>query len=488
MQITLFGWVFMPLALAVLLRARPWLPGLLLGSAVFQAAAVVNIPVGAGHFGISPYVATASMAGLLMLWRLLGPEKSPITPPAHVRAPAIWLLLYATVAIIGSFVLPRVFAGYPVQAPLEPNGYILEKLPPLAWGISNLAQAANLTIHLASAFFMWQSMRRSDWSARKTVASFGLAAAAALLASMHERLALVMDWPRMTAFWMSNSGYALVESLDLAFPIPYSAPAPDGSTYTFFHRIASPFSEPSYGSAFFAPVYAGLLAVFLFAPATRKYSLVGMLLCGIGLLNTTGATGWVAGLGATLLLVAGFLWKRLPKLQKSPTPPRKSWGLLVTAFLVLSTSITLLWQSPMIRTVPAIADIFLFNKVRNLQNDVRILSDTRALALTQQTIGLGVGMGSNRTSSFLTSLLSNTGIAGTVTFLGMVITLIARFLRADQLTDRQYFALAALGTCSVAVLLAIPDLNLPFFWAFIFLAFVLNPEDRATGTFSTSKT
>lgn len=476
MQITSFGWIFIPLAVAVALRARPWLPGLLLGSSVFQAAAVVNIPVGTSLYGVSPYVATAGMASLVMLGRWMGPEKSSIWPPSHVRTPAVWLLLYAAVAVIGSFVLPVVFAGHAVQPPLDPNGYMLESLPSLSWGISNLAQAANLCIHLTSAFFIWQSIGRSDWSAHKTLASFSLASVIALLAGLHERLALVMEWPRMAAFWMSNAGYVLVESLELAFYIPYRAPTPDGSTHAVIHRISAPFAEPSYGSAFFASAYAGLLAIFLFAPAARKYALIGLLFFGVGLLNTTGATGWVAGLGATVVLgIRCFLTHLRQHPDTSEHRPRARRVLLLS-LVVASAGISVLWHLPPVRVLPAVADTFFFNKFANLQNDVRYLSDMRAIDLAYQTNGLGVGMGSTRTSSFLTSLLSTTGVAGAVAFLAMLFTLIARFLRADRLNSGQYFAVAALCTCSAAVAMAIPDLNLPYFWAFIFLAFALSPQ------------
>lgn len=469
----------MPLAVAVVLWARPWLPGLLLGSSVFQAAAVVNIPVGTSLYGVSPYAATAGMASLVMLGRWIGPEKSSIWPPTHVRTPAFWLLLYAAVAVVGSFILPAVFAGHPVQPPLDPNGYTLPSLPSLSWGISNLAQAVNLCIHLTSALFIWQCIGRSDWSANKTLTCFGLASVIALLAGLHERLALVMEWPRMAAFWMSNAGYALVESSELAFHIPYLAPTQDGSTHAVFHRISSPFSEPSYGSAFLASVYVGLLAVFLFAPAARKYALIGLLLFGVGLLNTTGATGWLAGLGATVVLGFRYLLTHRRRHPVAPEHRPRARRVLLLSFVVASAGLSVLWHLPMVRVLPAVADTFFFNKFANLQNDVRYLSDMRALDLAYQTHGWGVGMGSTRTSSFLTSLLSTTGVAGSVAFMAMLFTLVARFLRADRLNSAQYFAVAALCTCSAAVAMAIPDLNLPFFWALIFLAFALSPQRGA---------
>lgn len=480
MQVTAFGLVYMPLLLAVALFARTWLPGLVLGSTVFQAAAIVNVPLGAGYYGISPYVVSAGVAGLVMLWRRLGPDKSPISPPDRLRTPAIWLLVYAAVAIAGSFVLPHVFEGLPVQPPVDPNGYSLKEFPPLVWSISNIAQVANLLIHVTVACFIWQSLNRRDWSTRSTVAAFGAASSIALIAGLHDGAALLFEWPRMASFWMSNVGYSLVDNTP--FLVPHLTPAPDGSANAVLYRISSPFSEPSYGSAFMASIFSGFAAVFLFLSYTRKVVFILLFLFAWGLLNTTGSTGWVAGFASTCVLVSIFAWKQIPNLKNPTKMQNLPWRLLWTGVILASIAAVTLWQSPLSRALPSIGNIFIFDKAINLKNDGRFLSDVRAIALTQQTLGLGAGMGSNRTSSFLTSLLSNTGLAGALAFLAMLVTLMARFITARQLRPSQYFAFAALGTCMLAVSLSIPDLNLPFLWAFIFLAFALCPDQSARPT------
>lgn len=480
MEVTAFGLVYMPLLLAVALFARGWLPGLVLGSAVSQAAAVANVPVGSGFYGISPYVASAGVAGLVMLWRRLGPDKSPLAPPAHIRTPAVWMLVYAAVAIVGSFVLPQVFETLPVQPPLDPKGYSLTEFPPLAWSISNLAQATNLFVHLTAAFFVWQSLNRSDWSTRYTITAFGAASGIALAAGLHDRAALLLEWPRMASFWMSNVGYSLVDYVPLL--IPHLTLTPDGAKDTILYRISSPFSEPSYGSAFMASIYSGLMAVFLFSRHGRGVVFIVLVLFALGLLNTTGSTGWVAGVAATLVLAIGFTWKKLRNIKQSARTQRLVLRPFLIATLLVSAAIAGLWQSPFLRAAPAIGNVFIFNKAATLKNDGRFLSDMRGITLMQQTLGLGAGMGSNRTSSFLTSLLSNTGLAGTLAFLAMLATLMARFVTARQLRPSQYFAFAALGTCVFAVSLSIPDLNLPFLWAFIFLAFALCPAQSGHPT------
>lgn len=476
MQVTLFGWVFLPLALVVIACARTWLPGLLVGSAVFQAAAVVNIPVGGGMYGISPYVAIAGMACMVFFWRLWGPDKSSAWPPAHVRVPALWLLAYFAVALVGSFVLPHVFAGVPVQPPLDPNGYILTELPPLRWSISNLAQALNLCVSAAAAFFIWQAMGRSDWSERKIFLGFGVGTVVALVAGLHDRWALLTGSARMANFWLSNLGYAQVD----AYPIYFSNPKGSifGDSVNFIlYRISSPFSEPSYGSAFWASIYAGILWMMFFLKEHKKYTLLLLVLAFFGLVNTLGSTGLVTGLIVTLFAFVFWIWREIKKEWHAFFFLKNFRGWLFFKIVMASVVVLLLSYSSIPSRVVAVGDQLIVQKAMVLKNDGRYISDARAIGLVQATYGFGTGIGSNRTSSFITSLLSNTGILGFIAFFGFLTALLRRYIKASKLSPTQYFILAALVAGLLALSLAIPDLNLPFFWGLIFLAFAACPKN-----------
>lgn len=85
-------------------------------------------------------------------------------------------------------------------------------------------------------------------------------------------------------------------------------------------------------------------------------------------------------------------------------------------------------------------------------------------------------MGSNRASSFMASLVSNTGVLGALLFCSMLASLLWRYIKAPELTDMQIFVATALPTATLAMSLGIPDLNLPMYWGFIFLAFIFCPE------------
>mgnify|MGYP005847872365 CR=1 FL=1 len=123
------------------------------------------------------------------------------------------------------------------------------------------------------------------------------------------------------------------------------------------------------------------------------------------------------------------------------------------------------------------------------ESNVRKKSNEQALNVIQKTRGLGVGLGSHRASSFLASLFSNTGILGGALFLAMLGALWRAYAKQKNLTDIQLFTAIALAAATLGMTLGIPDLNLPMFWAFIFLAFlyhpaveknraILNPEEK----------
>jgi hypothetical protein len=79
-------------------------------------------------------------------------------------------------------------------------------------------------------------------------------------------------------------------------------------------------------------------------------------------------------------------------------------------------------------------------------------------------------------------LVSNTGVLGAALFCAMLVSLLWRYIRAPALTDMQIFVAVALPTATLAMGLGIPDLNLPVYWGFIFLAFVFCPEPIKSGS------
>ncbi|WP_123785259.1 hypothetical protein [Pseudazoarcus pumilus] len=445
----------------MLLFARPWLPALLIFATVLQGGSVLNVTLDQGQYGISPYNVTALAALCVLAARLFRAPRLDFLSAAP--RPASWLLsLYALVAVTGAFVLPHVHAGVPVYLLLNPQGFDLPPTP-LHFTISNAVQAANLCVHLAVALFLLHAASRPDWRSARLLWGLGAAVALVTLIGGYERLAHVAGWPSFNAFWMSNPGYLQLANHDVAG----------------IRRIVAPFSEASYASAFLAAVWTALFAVFLLGRRHAGKLIVAMIVVGLALLNPLGSTGWAAaGVASAAVLLVATVYAAKDSACRARVV--SAWAALTVAgaALLLVANFT-----PAGKKVQELASTAIIDKLDSGSAQSRTRSNMSALTIVSHTYGTGAGMGSNRASSYFASLVSNTGLPGLLTFCGMLAALALAVARSARDRSARVFVVTALGTATLAVALAIPDLNAPLYWAFIFiaLAYSARPPEPADG-------
>jgi hypothetical protein len=452
---------FTAVMVAALFAQTMSLGGLVLVSTVLQAAAVVNVPLGSAGgkdvaaYGVSPYMVMALVAGLVWLWRL--GQSRRLLLPQHLRWPLGFLLAYLVVAALGAWLLPMWFEGMPVNLLLEMDA--INKLTPLRHTLSNLAQTLNLLVHVAVLFFLLQAMQRPE-GPRGIKAGVVGALVLVLAVGFYEKWAHLSDSNFLTPYLANNLGYAQTHAVEIEI----------------LSRIGLPFTEPSYLSAYLAATTVGLWGVALLGHGWW-WALLAAGLSALGLLNSFGSTGLAAAGVAVFFL---FVWVLSQALSLSTGLGRRLRGALLGILLLLAGT----WgmqqytQSDIKPKVDRLFDSLIVSKAKK-QDGVRELSNKRALEIVKETYGLGVGMGSNRASSFFASLVSNTGVLGAALFCAMLVSLLWRYVRAPALTDMQIFVAVALPTATLAMGLGIPDLNLPMYWGFIFLAFVFCPEGDA---------
>ena len=94
----------------------------------------------------------------------------------------------------------------------------------------------------------------------------------------------------------------------------------------------------------------------------------------------------------------------------------------------------------------------------------RTAADLYGLELVRLTYGMGVGLGSSRSSSLITTLLSNVGVLGTLAFAVFYCKLFKGLAR--NYTWLRWGAVAFL----LNVCMGLPDITMPMFWIPIFLA------------------
>jgi hypothetical protein len=463
-QVTAFAAVFV----AVLFSQTMSLSGLVIVSTVLQATAVFNVPIdGAGAkgvvaYGVSPYTLMALVVGIVWLVRVV--QDRGIKLQQHLRLPFGLFAAYAVVAIVGSFVLPRWFDGLPVNLLVEVEG--INQLAPLRASLSNPVQALNLCVHGGVLLFMLQAFRQHD-GPKGLRAGVAGALVLVLVLGFYQQLATKVSWPSIVPYWSNNSGYIQNSIVPLGF---------------WLDRVGLPFSEPSYASAYLAATTLGLWAVTLLGRGWW-WAVLAALVSSLGLVNSLGSTGLAAG---GLAMVVLFLWILFNALRPATCLSVRLRAAVMCVLLLLAST----WGYQVYSVAPAkpkleaMVNGLILDKVK-LKDGSRELSNKRALEIVQETYGLGVGMGSNRASSFFASLVSNTGVLGAALFCAMLVSLLWRYVRAPALTDMQIFVAVALPTATLAMGLGIPDLNLPMYWGFIFLAFVFCPGDAGNGTTKT---
>jgi hypothetical protein len=453
---------------AGVLLAGLFLPGLsvvgfLFISMVLQAASVLNIHTAraavsnVAAYGLTPFHVMAIIAGFLLMIRVIRVRQLHV--PHVLYWPLGLLSSYVTVAVIGSWFLPRWFEGMPVHLLVHIWGAEVAPVP-LKFTLSNPVQAVTLMALMVVLLYVLQATQSVRQRRRLLVGVFS-AWLLVVLVGVYTQIAHLLNWPSITAYLSNNPGYSQVPLLEAGFPLA---------------RVGLPFSEPSYASAYLCAMTLGFWAVALRGRVWWWAGAAGLLSL-LALVNTLGATG-LAAAGVSLAFL--WLWVLIKTFSQSATADHKRRFLVlnVALALMMAGSFWALKDSPVRPKIEAMVQQLIIHKAKQTDGS-RELTNRRAMDIVKETHGLGVGMGSNRASSYFASMLSNTGVLGFGLFMAMLGSLLWRYWRAPALTDMQIFVAAALPSATFAMSLGIPDLNMPMYWGFIFLGFVFCPGNEA---------
>lgn len=461
MELTSIGYFFLPIAMwCFFQRHEKYLLSLLLVSTVLQAASVVNIQLGAQAHGLNPFMCTVGLLALKMLPKLSAYLRG--VPGWSPSGPSLWLGGYLLWAAAVTLIMPLVFEGRLVRVPQDAYSGASASL---RFSLVNAWQAVGLgAVAVMFVFPAVRGISRGHLHAgikQGLVVSFILVA----LANLYEQLAHTMALPSLVGFWASNPGYNQEGVVDITYP---------GAT-----RVGVPFTEPSYASAYLASFIGGTL--MLMNQGIRPWTVYGaVVLAVLVLLSTGGSTGLVA-LG--ILAVGAWLHSvnRVTRylLRGKPDVPHLYWfstllGLAVVAWILVAPDMLGIKLQSFFRGL--VVDKLNFN---NSGTIARLNADLHGFYLLKETYGLGVGLGSNRTSSFISSLLSSAGVVGMLLLVGFVYHLMRDYAaHFSRLSGLQLFALGAVVMIILPLCLSIPDLNLPMLWAALWVVYVLRPSVR----------
>ena len=385
MSITYIGLVVISISLIIFVAAPRYLVPWAIALSVLQAASVFNVS-GAFPIGVSPYFFVTLLICLrfLPLWlsgRLgFGPDESVCL---YVRP----LLLMVLWGVLSATVLPVLFSGALVDSPRGGVDAAFEV--PLQWTWSNVAQAGYLVLNCVFIIYMlWQSVDRIQ--IERCIAAFRWSGAFAAAVGAYQLLAHFTGLPYPASFFNSNLAWAQLTDQKI------------GGAW----RVSATFTEPSAAGAYFA-MWTTLLLFSALTEERVTRSNWCLLVSGIVMLAlTTSATGYLVG--ATVLVL--LFGKQMLHLLVRGVIGRRILLILVIVVAALMAGLILL------PNFQHVLHEVISQKSQSRSGRDRDATALHALYLGVETVGLGVGLGSNRPSGLLFYILSNMGIPGLLLF------------------------------------------------------------------------
>lgn len=402
----------------VVTRRTAWMP--------YVLGVTAGLPYSAGIVLAGNSVPLFSLAGLLAMPLLL---RRPTAPRPH------WVSLAMAGLVVWSILLtaigPWVFRGVRVLS--SRGGVDDQVIDPdvLTWTTSSLAQVVYLVVSVAVVAYLVRL--------RVTRAVVGVAFAVGTVVSA-------------------------VRGLSVALGSDFLAPLFDTSTGVIYSyaslRLRGVFNEPSELAAFSLPAAVFFAVVagsdrIASRPARIGTWALALLACS----NLLQASSGVAVVGSAVVVTVGLLVLVVRSLIRGGVGVQ--WfvlGGLVAAFVLVG------WGRELLAPVNALVA----DKVGSVSWESRTGADLFSLRLVAETAGLGVGLGGNRPSSFVTALFSTIGVPGVVLFAAVV----AAALGAVRVDRRLVPVAAALVALLVAKSVGNPDLTTPVLWMLLGVAIV----------------
>ena len=350
----------------------------------------------------------------------------------------VWMAGLLAVAVAGAFVLPRVFAGYAVLSPRLDA----EAAAPLSFTASNTAQAAYLMLN--AGLLWWAAQTGGDNPAtaeaavRRVVAATYWTGAFVMLLAAYQFAASVAHLPYPDDVLYSNASYSMQS----------------GTKVMDLPRLCSTFTEPA-AMAVYGVGYLMFLAAAPPPPAARAAVGRGVLvvLTLAVLVLSTSSTALIGLAGAAAWAVARFVaWPLV-----IGRPNRRAIAALVAVAALLVAAYAL---SP---TVQELVRQMVLEKNESSSYDERAGADAFAMQLVGHTWGAGVGLGSNRGSSFGPSLLSTVGVYGAAALAGLIVQLLRPAARGPARQFHPPLAAALVGVVGTKMVSS-PDLVTPSMW------------------------
>lgn len=412
---TIIGLIFLALGIYCFAKGDDWLLGLLVFSALFQASSVVNF----GSVGIQPFYLIACIFLCSKVQKRFW--KSQI----RFRGER-FLIIFGCLGVFSALVYPFIFAGIPVYSPKIgiDDGFLYR--PPLEFSVGNLAQAAYLIVELLTVIAAASTIKSDKIRA---FYNYCFSFFVGLLFLQFVCVQLGISFPY--SLLQNNPGYSMAE-VSVLDPTA---------------RVIGTFSEASGAGLVLVIFFAGYFYEFFSGTGSALKVMIAAI--AIGLVRSSSA---LAAMFASVVLIIAF-----HPVYRFPWFLRGSRLLKITAVLAV---VMLVVFSPFSATLRE----YTTEKNESVSYIDRTAADLFSLQLAADTHWVGVGLGSNRPSSLLTSLLSNVGIPGLILFLFLLVQI------AKNLGGKDVWIRWALFAAVFDTMLGGPDITQPWIWIILTLA------------------
>lgn len=439
---------------------RSMLVPVLFVAVVFQASSMLNFSIGSKIVPIMPYYF------ILICILCVGAVRTLLGAKFRLEAARseIALLLlgfFLMWSAFSVFVGPIVFQGLPVYVPGVSIDAQFHNMGRLQFSVSMVGQLLYLFLNF-SALFVLAFVLRDGLDPVRAFRAVGFATGVVFFVAIWQML------HNLYGVWFPYSYIYTAKGWGLGYDQILGG----------YRRINASFTEPSTLSVFMLGVL-GFWVRFL----VERFSWLALLLVissSVVLLLTSSATAYLGVIVLGLFVIWKFVF--IPfSLRFSMS--RGAAFLVSLGGLAILAILMLYFFEP---SFAKLVDVSLLNKESSDSFSHRFAADGRAFEIFLDTFGLGVGLGGNRPSGFLMSLLSNVGIFGVMFFVGSLLALTFR-RRASHLQSVDNLGLGpllfnasswALWMTFFGMAVSVPDLSFPPLWIWIYVLVLLDVECR----------
>lgn len=376
--------------------------------------------------GVSPYFVSLILLAILSAAALIWPPLSSQRAPANTWTPmallSVALAVYIVLLTVGA---PAWFAGTPIVSPrLSGTNEAGAVFTPLAFTDSNIAQLGYFFLNVGLVFYIARTSRRES-AMQMLMLGLGVGIAIALFVTAVESL---VTYDIHQVFDNSPRNFYATELSEV--------------------RMRGQFSEPSHLAAFATAALAFMLAATRVTTGKLKIAaILIVVMSAVCVVGSGAGTAAIAILPLAIVYVVGAVVRIIT-----------SWKVHPGVVVAIPAAVALLVLA-LPTAIRAVTDL-VSSKLDSISYVIRAPQDSNAWDVLWQTHGLGVGLGSNRSSSLGMMMLSTVGIPGTVilvVLLGFVLVAAARTASVRPAA----WALLAYATCAV---ISMADFTNPVLW------------------------